>query len=349
MIGEYAVLEGAPSAVAAIDRFSGARLSPAGSDNFVLDAPDIGVKDLAFSVNDNGAPEFMADLSKQDRRRLNFFTKTFEFGHKIIQEEGLKLDGAHIRLDTSAFFWKETGIKLGFGSSAALTVALLGAMTAAAGKPVESDDDRVYLFQNALNAHHAAQGKEGSGVDVAASCFGGVIQYQIIMDSLTRPRLIEEIQLPQDLQMRFVWTGTAASTRELVGKVRRFQESEGSAYRQLMDQMTALSDLGCQALAADNSSEFLDIANRYHLLMDTLGKRSNAPIISDEHRTLATLSKTAGAAYKPSGAGGGDFGIIFSNKAKAVEAAVAAVSAAGFLLLPLKISSNGLANTQDKV
>src|SRR5690348_13891637 len=57
--------------------------------------------------------------------------------------------------------------KLGLGSSAAILAASL-----AAASPKSSPPDE--LFAKALSAHRAAQGGD-SGVDVAASVFGGIL------------------------------------------------------------------------------------------------------------------------------------------------------------------------------
>src|SRR5690606_11456641 len=75
-----------------------------------------------------------------------------------------------IVLDTRGFFDPATGVKLGFGSSAALAVALAAALAG------ESVPQRVQ--EAALLAHRDFQGGHGSGVDVATSAHGGVIGYR---------------------------------------------------------------------------------------------------------------------------------------------------------------------------
>ncbi len=70
-------------------------------------------------------------------------------------------------VDSSAFFGPN-GRKLGFGSSAAVTVALTSLLCADPQTP-----DREIL-DLAVAAHRHAQGGRGSGYDVATSLFGGV-------------------------------------------------------------------------------------------------------------------------------------------------------------------------------
>src|SRR5690606_21597860 len=67
----------------------------------------------------------------------------------------------------------EGGHKLGLGSSAAVATALAAALAAAGGiRP-----DRELLFDLASSAHRTAQGGTGSGGDVAASVYGGLLFY----------------------------------------------------------------------------------------------------------------------------------------------------------------------------
>jgi phosphomevalonate kinase len=57
------------------------------------------------------------------------------------------------------------------GSSAAWTTALVAALATADGRALAGSD----LFRAARRAHRAAQGGEGSGLDVAACCLGGAV------------------------------------------------------------------------------------------------------------------------------------------------------------------------------
>ncbi len=72
----------------------------------------------------------------------------------------------HVIVDSSAFFGPD-GRKLGFGSSAAVTVALASLLGA---DPQTPDEE---ILHPAVAAHRHAQGGRGSGYDVAASLFGG--------------------------------------------------------------------------------------------------------------------------------------------------------------------------------
>lgn len=73
----------------------------------------------------------------------------------------------HITIDSSRFY-DATGRKRGLGSSAALVVGLVHALTD--GRKRNPLD----LLKTCVDTHRAIQGGRGSGYDIAASLFGGV-------------------------------------------------------------------------------------------------------------------------------------------------------------------------------
>jgi len=251
----------------------------------------------------------------------------------FLQISGKDLSPCTIELDTGEFYLN-SGEKLGFGSSAALTTALLTALHEFTGAPIS---DRYQLFQHAVQTHFQAQGKMGSGIDIAASMFGGTLQYQITPgDPLTA--MIEEIEMPEHLLMLVIWAGKSASTRELVGQVNAFARQQPGEFQKIMERMTDLSFTGCHAIINREIVQFLDIVDQYYLAMDELGRRSGAPIISTEHARIAKIAKQNGAFYKPSGAGGGDMGIAFADSITVLETVADALTKAGFQMLDVKIA-----------
>src|SRR5207244_938155 len=67
--------------------------------------------------------------------------------------------------------------KIGLGTSAATTVAVVAAVLAAHGVAIDRPTFRRQVFRLALVAHTRAQGGRGSGIDVAAAAHGGLIEY----------------------------------------------------------------------------------------------------------------------------------------------------------------------------
>ena len=139
LTGEYAVLDGAPALVMAVDRRAVARRAKGGEGSPFLDAV---AAELA-------ARRGAADPAAQAARE--------------------------IAVDSSAFY--DGAAKLGLGSSAAATTAAAARALAEAG-PLDHAEV-LAVAQAAHAAAQAPRGARGSGADVAAAVHGGLIVYEI--------------------------------------------------------------------------------------------------------------------------------------------------------------------------
>jgi len=138
LAGEYAVLEGAPAVVTAVDRRARAWISTSTPPRSpVLDA-----------------------VARAVRRALD-------------DRGGASRELPPVRADSSAF--SRARRKLGLGSSAAVAAASCGALFEWAG--LEIADHQSEILTTARAAHAEAQGGVGSGADVAVSVLGGTIAY----------------------------------------------------------------------------------------------------------------------------------------------------------------------------
>lgn len=339
-LGEYAVLKGAPAIVAAMNRFATVRVTPS-QQGFSLYSPLIHPGKLTFSLDDKKQPQFLS-LSPEVLTKLLFFSTTFEFAVRELSRRQLPLHPAEIELDTSDFYLGKDDLKLGLGSSAALTVALLAALYEYAGISLRDEEARLHLLQMALDAHRVAQKKIGSGVDIAASTFGGVLEFQRMEETLTQPVYLEEVELPPNLYYLFVWSGTPASTSRLVKQVEEWETLHPKQAQELYRKMIDLCKTGCEAIKIGDTNQFLEIVDSYYHYLHELGKQSGAPIVSPVHQHLADLVKEAGGFYKPSGAGEGDLGIAFTNSPETAENIKRHLTSAGFTVLPLEIEKDGV-------
>src|SRR5690606_33179773 len=149
----------------------------------------------AYSVLE-GAPAIVAAV---DRYATADGTRPAGF---VADEMRAAMQPPYPLIDASAL--REEGRKLGLGSSAALLVA---ALSATGEFDLDRRSERYRLFERALAAHRRAQGG-GSGIDVAASTFGGTLQYQLPAPLRTlaghgSPR-ITPLPLPSNLHVE-VW------------------------------------------------------------------------------------------------------------------------------------------------
>lgn len=272
LCGEYAVLEGAPALVAAVDR----RVSVAWTD-----------EPLAMT------PEVEATLARARAAVGNV-------------PGSLSLDRGDLH---------QGRIKLGLGSSAAAAAAAAAAVFASQGLDLGEPETLQRLFTCALQGH-ASIAPQGSGVDVAASTFGGFVRFVRQGDQIQTRAL----PCPKELQIRLVWTGHAARTSELVGKVKELHRSNPSLYSNCMKRLAELSDRFAAAFEAGDAATVVAEAAAYSRAMAALGDAAQAPILDSRLARAAELAGRFSGSAKPCGAGGGDVAIAFFVDPEAASA-----------------------------
>ncbi len=337
LIGEYAVLEGCDALVFAVDRQAGVHVQKNSGNEFSVSSPSLGILEaLPFVLTQKGKLRFDPNLEARTKHKLVFFKKLFEFF--IEQTGGHSLASLRIVLQTDAFYSAEWRRKLGFGSSSALTVALYKALDTI----WELQQTPEQLFRLALAAHRFAQGNSGSGIDVAASFSGKVIQYKMNTTDAWKQELPRPVQPWPDLPMAVIWSGNSASTKEMVASVSRLKDTDASLYRQLMNNLCAGSTAAIQAYAQQNLDAFLRQAARFRDALRQLGSQSGTPIFTRAHEELVQLAEETQCVYKPSGAGGGDIGILFAPDANALTETKGKIEARGYKILPVRMAASGV-------
>lgn len=187
--------------------------------------------------------------------------------------------------------------KLGLGSSAAILAASLAA---ALGDRFTSEAALASaLFPIALAAHRQAQGG-GSGVDVAASCFGGVLLCQLAPDGALS---VSPHPLPDGAVVEVYASPVAAVTRDLLARVRALGEADPARHRACLDAAGA----GARAaVAAGDVGALIAAVAAQTDALGALGDAAGAPIVTPEVAALRVLAEAEGGTFAPSGAGGGD-------------------------------------------
>lgn len=319
LCGEYAVLAGAPALTMAVDARAGATLEDSCDGVHRVVAPDIGITEATFDFDASGRVLWRElDEGRSARARLIA---------RVIENFGANLRPFRATLDTSAF--SRSGTKLGLGSSAAITVALAGALCARAG----SEPPRL---ESLIALHRAWQGG-GSGLDIAASVCGGLSMFRVRAGEPS----VEAIAWPNRLHVCFVWCGEVADTG---AKLRRLSEWRACAADSHEKHMTALAR-GAEAAA---ESARLGDAARLLLAIGDYAKRlrdfSNAAsldIFTAGHDALSALAERSGVIYKPCGAGG-DVGVALSVAPSRLDDFRLALRAAGFRDLDLHRAERGV-------
>lgn len=229
----------------------------------------------------------------------------------------------------------KSGKKYGLGSSAAVTVAVVRALCKWYGLKLETST----ISKLSLIVSSTVK-KSGSGGDVAASSLGGVILYRAYnrewleaelslinsgdsdFDKLLHkkwPRLeIKRINVPETLKLLVGWTGSPASSAELVSSVESSVESSAKTtanftYQTFFEQ----SEICVQKLAQSlENFELDDISSGFAKNRELLQKLSALTGTIIETPKLTQLIEDAdfvGIPAKTSGAGGGDCGIAITK------------------------------------
>ena len=306
--GEYAVLEGAPALVMALDRYATTRLEPS-SQQWRLDAT--GFESTAHLT----AAELMALPPGEGSGVAGLIRAVIA----ALGDPPLP-DGALVHTDTRSFHAESgvtgSGEKLGIGSSAAICTAACAAMAEFLDRPFDPSVP--------LAAHRLLQGKAGSGLDVAAACRGGVIRFQSGQASLA--------QWPGHLHFRYFWVGNAAKTTEHLA---RFGDWRTSADTSTLDAL-------CQASERLFDSPDLPHLAEYVARLQAMDEAAGLGIYSAGHHRLHELANCSQVVYKPCGAGGGDIGIAISDNPSNLDELTALAGQDDFLTLDLEIAAHGV-------
>lgn len=320
LFGEYAVLEGAPALVMAVDRYAHARAV----------ASDCEASELwrwtvqAFRSDTELSPLLPARTGEGEG------APAFDFAslpRSVVVDTHRLSDGA---------------VKLGLGSSAAACVTLAATCVWRAGHSLASDEARRRIFRVARAVHDRLQGERGSGADVAAAVEGGLLRYEIAAGGR-----FSHLRLPVPLRLLFVPTGVAASTRLFLAKVRELRGAQPDAYHRRLRVLGELATELCTELESRPAADVCLLVHSYVAHLDALGHDAGVPIVSEPHRRIVALARQSGCAAKPSGAGGGDLAVVFCPDGASALAARAALAAAGFPTLELEPDGAGVRLERD--
>ncbi len=304
LAGEYAVLEGAPAVVMAVERRARARLG---------------------EIPDHLSP-FLQAVHDQIARC---------YGSKNRAAEA----ACRVWVDSDAFHGAG-GTKLGLGSSAAVTVAA----TAIALDANTPDPPLESIHRIAHCAHARAQlarGARGSGADIAASVHGGIL-VACSQDDPDEPMRVTPVMTHSAVHMVCVWTGVAAHTPQLVKRVLELRRHSRTEYDRAIDALAAAADRILTALGPSGDAETLVAAIRDGGQKTAeLGRAAGVELEIAAHRAIAALANEHGGAAKPVGAGAGDIAVAFFSNADDAEAFRRRADQKDLAVLDLAIATTG--------
>ncbi|MGH7805933.1 MAG: mevalonate kinase family protein, partial [Candidatus Binatia bacterium] len=275
VIGEYAVLDGERALVAAVDSGIECRLEPS-VEGWRIDAPDLGVDAAIGDVSAESGASLLV-------RAIDVGVKAFpEIGPQRVTVRG-RGDGV--------------GKKVGLGGSAATVVAILGALAANSRRELDAPEHRRQIFELALAAHRHHQRGRGSGADVAASVYGGWIDYSIV-DGGAR---VGAAAVPPGLELAAAWSGFSSDTAAGIESFDRIRGGRDA----FLDRMRSGLARFWRALERGDRAEMLAALGDYGALLEDVATRL-APRLAPRMAELARAAVGCGVVSKSSGAVGGD-------------------------------------------
>lgn len=320
--GEYAVVEpGEPAVLAAVDRYLTVRLTPS-ADIGRVHSSEYGRLPLEWVRRNDG---IVIEHAPYD-----FVMAAIAAVEQLRGE--LRLTPRYFDLHIESELDDASGRKFGLGSSAAVTVAVIAALDEFYALGLS----RAERFKLALLATIDVA-PNASGGDIAASTYGGWIRYTApdrealrlhraafgVASTLAAPVWdacgVTRLPHPGSLRLLVGWTGSPASTERLVDGVRHSEEGARRRHATfLADSRSCVDDL--VGSLEDDEAQALPVILRARRLLQELGSATGIRIETDDLRALCDIAERHGAAGKPSGAGGGDCGIVLAGPAANVSA-----------------------------
>jgi mevalonate kinase len=265
LLGEHAVLYKKQAIVVAINRYLKVNLIPRSDRNL-------------FIVSQ----EFGNQLIVLDKFKI---VKPYNYVLTVIDQYLSKIKTGFTLKISSNF-----SHNLGFGSSAAVTVATLGVLY---WFLYNKKMDLMKLYRKAVKVIRLVQGL-GSGADVAASVFGGVLSYQM------QPPIIKRLR--DNLPIVAVYSGSKLTTSDVITRIEPQIKQLPNIFAKLYDVMGECTKSGVAAIKSNQWFKLGKLMNIYQGLQESLGV--NNAILAELVFSLRKSKNIYGA--KISGSGLGD-------------------------------------------
>lgn len=341
LAGEYAVVEtGFPAVIASVNQYVTVTVTES-ENGGTIQSKNLN-KEL-IHWDRQGTDLVFDDTESQ----LAYILTAIKFVEKYALEKHKKL--AYYDLLVTSELDSHDGKKFGLGSSAAVTVAVVKALGSFYGLNLSKMD----VYKLASIAHLSVQGN-GSLGDIAASAFGGIIAYRspdrnwvfnmVRNHSLSKllkldwPNLrIEPLHLPKELEMVVGWTGSPASTSILVDRIALTKAQKVDKYQHFLKSSRQSVEQLIQGFRDNDAKMIKQMISSYRQVLTDLARFSDVHIETKMLTKLCDIAESLGGAAKTSGAGGGDCGIVISNKNLNIENLKSEWKKVGITPLQLKI------------
>lgn len=331
--GEYAVLHGAPAIAVAVGvRARASVVKCDGNGSFFVDSAS--GRDYAFECSANLGFRWIGSAPRDRGAILQAVLETF-----LAEMRGLKkFPDLTVRMDTDAFYRhaESQSVKLGLGSSAAVLVALVGALV----NILELSVDDRSMTRICVMAHRRFQRGQGSGIDVATAVNGGVVSVRALCSG--PDLLVDRLSWPADFYLLPVWSGESASTLKLLSHVDSYREQNPEAFERQIHSLSRHAESVNRAWHEQSAARILSALDGYSETLRKFDQQAEIGIWTAAHEWLRGIAEQGGARYKTSGAGGGDFGFAYTDTRAVADKIIDAYGSAGVTMLELPSMAKGL-------
>lgn len=300
--GEYAVLFGAAAIITSVNRYANITISNS-EPGSIFSSSAINLDKMGFKIQSGKFKIADSDFET----KLAFIDAAITVFLKDFPEYESALNKVDVNIDTSQFY-TGNGAKLGFGSSAAVTVGFLQALNIFCRG---SEFDSPTLLNLAAEAHSIAQNKSGSGGDIAAAAYGKTIKFRKEENGKFE---VTSFLFPKNFEMLTIWSGISCSTSEYISSVMEYKKNNPLEFENLLAGFNKSATLLADSFADNSFQNFSEEIIVYYSLLEKLGEKAGINIISKEHKKIHNIVRSCGGVYKPSGAGGGDIGLAFFDR-----------------------------------
>jgi len=332
--GEWSILEKDNLAVVcAVNKRIYSSVSESKDNNIYLSLLDFNIRNIPAEIIE-GKLVYLKELTDKQKEILKFTNSAVETVYaylKKINPFKLETSGKETRININS-----ESKKIGFGSSAASVVSIISSILKFNNFDIEKKESKELIYKLSAIAHYFAQGKSGSCFDIAASVFGGFLVYRTfyqdwflsqfeqkrsikdIVDSKWNGFYVKNAAIPKNLKLSIGFTGSSASTSEMIKKMKEFKSERESQYFEIINKIKILTEQLIFSLKTENENKILELIKENEKLLSLLGKKSNIKIETEKLKLLCEIADKNKGAGKLSGAGGGDCGIAlcFSDEIK---------------------------------
>jgi mevalonate kinase len=190
----------------------------------------------------------------------------------------------------------------GLGSGAAVSVAIIRAVSAFLGHPLPDDKVSALAFE-VEKLHHGTP----SGIDNTVITYNKAVYY-------VKDKPIETISIAKPFTLVIADTGISTPTRETVADVRRVWEGDPKSYNNIFKAIGNLASAARKSIEQGTNEALGPLMNTNHQLLQQLN------VSSPELDKLALAARNAGAlGAKLSGGGRGGNIIALSPEGRAAE------------------------------